>query len=102
MATSRTIEQKGYCDEILEELALMIETVNDLRDEAGRVYGKDSAVFRTHDKHLGELAEYLDWKLQLLTTACPFEWKGITGVESVVSVRQPEAGPEISGGLLGG
>jgi len=47
----------------------------------------------------------MDWKLQILTTACPFEWKGLgDDVESVVSVSQPEmaGGREISGGYLGG
>jgi hypothetical protein len=105
MGTAKDIKTASYCDEVLAELAYMIQNINDLRGEVKRVYGPDSEVSRAHEKHLGELSEYIDWKLQILTTACPFTWKGMgEGVESVVSVQQPEvaASPDFSGGYVGG
>jgi hypothetical protein len=105
MATARDAKNREHCDEVLNELSYMIENINDLRAEAERIYGPDSGISRAHAKHLGELAEYIDWKLQILTTACPFTWKGMgDAVESVVSVpaQEPSGDLEFSGGYIGG
>lgn len=103
MGSAKDKGKETYCDEVLSELAYMIQNIHELREELGEAYGTDSEVYRTHERHLNELAEYIDWKLQILTTACPFEWKGLgDGVESVVSVRETTGGPDVSGGYLGG
>jgi hypothetical protein len=81
----------------------------------GKRYVRDVAVgverlgihlrFREHDRHLLDLAEYIDWKLQVLEKGTPFDWKAAgTIVESEVSVRPPEPapGPDFSGGYIGG
>ncbi len=105
MATARENEKKTYCDELLGELAYMIQNIKDLREQGALAYGGDSAVFREHDRHLEDLEEYIDWKLQILTTACPFEWNGLGDtVESIVSVGQAETeeAAGVSGGYLGG
>ncbi|MDA8100980.1 MAG: hypothetical protein M0042_15285 [Nitrospiraceae bacterium] len=102
MGTARDAK-KNYCDEVLNELAYMIQNINDLKEEGSVIYGKDSAVYKAHDKHLTELAEYLDWKLQILTTACPFDWKGLgEDVQSVVSVDDTGRAEEFAGGYIGG
>ncbi len=101
-----TVQNKGmeqYCDEMLSELAFMIQTVNELKVHAEDTYGAGSEIARVHARHLSEIGEYLDWKLEILTKACPFEWKGMgDSVESVVSVQPEAAGTEFSGGYLGG
>jgi len=104
MGTVKDIKKNAYCDEVLGELAYMIESVDGLRDMLATTYDRDTHLFQEHDRHLAELAEYLDWKLQILTTSCPYEWKGLgPGVENIVSVQGSDAGaPEISGGYLGG
>ena len=104
MATAQTKDLNAYCDEVLSELAFMIQTVNELKAHAANTYGGDSKIARVHERHLSEIGEYLDWKLEILTKACPFEWKGMgESVESVVSVQQTETtGPEFSGGYVGG
>jgi hypothetical protein len=105
MGTVKDIKKNAYCDEVLGELAYMIQSVHELREMLGKTYGKDTELFKVHDRHLVELADYMDWKLQILTTSCPFEWNGLgDDVQSVVSVRQPEmaAGRDISSGYLGG
>jgi hypothetical protein len=50
------------------------------------------------------MAEYIEWKLQVLEKGTPFDWKTAgRSVESDVSVRSPEnKGPDFSGGYLGG
>jgi hypothetical protein len=69
-----------------------------------QTYGEGTAPFTTFQRHLKELAEQIEWKLQILSHACPFEWEGSREkVESIVSV-QPEVpkGPDFSGGYVGG
>jgi hypothetical protein len=105
MAVSTDIgKKKEYCDEVLGELAFMIQNIHDLKAHAAETLGADTDLAKAHERHLTEAADYLDWKLQILTTACPFEWKGLgDGVEDVVSVRQPDVTvPEFSGGYVGG
>jgi hypothetical protein len=104
MATLTDTRTREYCDDVLSELAFTIQTMHDLRAHAAATFGRDSELGRAHEQHLTEIAEYLDWKLQILTTACPFEWKGLgEGVDDVVSVRQPDTtGPDFSGGYVGG
>jgi hypothetical protein len=105
MGTVKDIKKVEYCDEVLAELAYMIQNIHDMRNMLGSAYDRDSEVFRVHDRHLAELADLIDWKLQILTTACPFDWKGLgPDVQSEVSVSPPElsAVRETSGGYLGG
>lgn len=104
MATAKGMSTKEYCDEVLHELAYMIQTVQDLREQAGTVFTADGTLGKAHDRHLTEIADYLDWKLQILTTACPFDWKGLgEGVQDVVSVRATDSGgSDLAPGYGGG
>lgn len=105
MATVKDINVKGYCDAVNTELAGMKERIRALREDVKRAYGPDSELVRTHERHLVELADMIEWKLQILMKACPFEWKGQDeGVESIVSVGPAEKAPatDFSGGYIGG
>ena len=104
MATAKDIRKNEYCDEVLSELAFMIQNIQDLKVHAGATLGQDTDLAKAHERHLTEAAEHLDWKLQILTSACPFDWKGLgEGVQDVVSVRQPDAtDPDLAGGYGGG
>jgi hypothetical protein len=79
-----------------------------LREDLARTYGKDSRTLMDHDRHLLEMAEYIDWKIQVLEKGTSFDWKTAKGnkeeVESEVSVLAPEnrTGPDFSGGYVGG
>ncbi len=105
MATVKGINVKGYCDAMDTELAGMKDRINALREDAKRTYGADSELFHTHERHLVELADFIDWKLQILMKACPFDWQGADkDIESTVSVGPAEKTPgtDFSGGYLGG
>ena len=76
-----------------------------MKDELEFTYGKDSEPFRNYERHLVELAGQIEWKLQILSHACPYDWKGSAEkVESIVSVQPPEVmtAPDFSGGYIGG
>jgi len=105
MAVAKNIKINTYCDTVSTELSGMKRSIHKLRDEAKKTYGADSEEFRKYEQHLCELADMIDWKLQLVMKACPFDWQGADkDIESVVSVGPGEKAPEIdfSGGYVGG
>lgn len=107
MAHVKDIKINSYCDSVNNELSEMKEGIHILREGARRTYGAESEQFLTYDRHLSELADMIDWKLQLLMKACPFDWKGAVteaDIESVVSVGPSDKFPEtdFSGGYVGG
>ena len=105
MATANELNEKAYCEVVYKELEGIKMRVYVLREELARTFGKDSPMLLAHDRHLIEMVEYIDWKLQVLEKGTSFDWKTAKGsrqdIQSNVSVRTPE-GPEISGGYLGG
>jgi len=108
MATTREIKEKAYFEEVYQVLEGMKMRLVVLREDLAKTYSKDSRMLLSHDRHLLEMAEYIDWKLQVLEKGTSFDWKAAKGsksdIESDVSVRPPEniKGPDFSGGYLGG
>ena len=108
MATAKEIKEKAYFEEVYKVLEGIKMRLYGLREELARTYGKDSKVLLGHDRHLLEMAEYIDWKIQVLEKGTSFDWKTARGnkaeVESDVSVLAPEnrTGPDFSGGYVGG
>lgn len=95
---------KAFCDDVYGELGGMSLKLRALIHELAMTYGEENEPFRTFKRHLLELADQIEWRLEILSHACPYDWKGSReNVESTVSVRQPEiTGPELSGGYIGG
>ncbi len=105
MATTRDMNTKAFCDEVYAELSGVAKKIKDMRDKLESTYGVETDVFDSYDRHLCELADYIEWKLQILSHACPYDWKGSAEyAENIVSVAQIEKaeGPEFSGGYIGG
>ncbi|MHB8844020.1 MAG: hypothetical protein ACYC7L_04665 [Nitrospirota bacterium] len=108
MGTAREMKEKAYFEDVEKELEAIKRRIYLLREELAGTYGKDSPMLAAQDRHLIELAEYVDWKLQVLEKGSAFDWKTSKGgrkdIESDVSVLAPVAGsgPDISGGYLGG
>ncbi|HTG00721.1 MAG TPA: hypothetical protein VK654_09065 [Nitrospirota bacterium] len=105
MATAKDIKVNSYCDEVSGQLMRMKESIHELQKNAEKVYGVDSAWATTYDRHLCELADMIEWKLQILMKACPFEWAGTDSeYERIVEVPPTEEimRSEFSGGYVGG
>ena len=104
MATVKDKKVYDYCDAVNNELASMKMRIHELQDDVKKIYGPDNELARAHGRHLCELADMIEWKLQILMKACPFEWKGGDKDIESVSVGQTEAttGPDFSGGYVGG
>ena len=108
MATAREMKEKIYFEEVYKVLEGLKMKIYVLREELAKTYGQDSRELLTQDRHLIELAEYIDWKLQVLEKGSAFDWKTAKGskpeVETDVSVQPPDnfTRPDISSGYLGG
>jgi hypothetical protein len=103
MATVKNIK-KDYCDDVYTELSGMRDRIMRMREDLARTNAGEAHFFELFDRHLGELADQLEWKLQILSHACPYDWKGSAGYEeNRVSVGQVEKPiTDFSGGYLGG
>ncbi len=105
MATVKNININSFCDTVSRELSEMKEGIHIILEEARTAYGAESQQFRTYDTHLRELSDMIDWKLQLLMKACPYEWREAgSDIERDVQVeglvRMPDV--DFSGGYVGG
>ena len=103
MATIKDVK-KGMCDEVFTEL-----TGIKVRMDALRVRIESSAPGNDKDaelygRHLKELADQIEWKLQIISHSCSYDWKGSAEYEdNAVSVGPQEAfEKDFSGGYLGG
>ena len=105
MARVKDINVKAYCDEVYTELEGMRMKLLTMIDDLSCAYGEEDKTIKSFERHLTDLADQIEWKLQILSHACPYDWKGsVERVESTVSVQQPEVaeGPDFSGGYVGG
>ena len=108
MGTAMELKEKAYFVDVDRELEGIKMRIYLLREELARTYGKDDPMLIAQDRHLVELMEYVDWKLQVLEKGTSFDWKTSRGsgkdIQSDVSVRETEigTGQDISGGYLGG
>jgi len=104
MGTVKDIKN-GYCDEVYTELADMKDRIIEMQDDLARTYGTKGGVFEKYDRHLSDLVNQIVWKLQILSHACSFDWKGSDDFEENTVSVGPEgtaADTEFSGGYLGG
>jgi hypothetical protein len=105
MGSTKDIKRvNDYCDAVNNELASMKTRLHELSEKVKGTYGPDNELARTHGRHLCELADMIEWKLQILMKSCPFEWTGADKDIESVSVGPAEKfeGPDFSGGYIGG
>jgi hypothetical protein len=97
-------ESKGFCDEVYTQLAEMKEKIIRLKERsAAKSPGKDieGGMF---GRHLTELADQIDWKLQILSHSCSVDWKGSEDYEETAQVETvyKPGDVEFSPGYVGG
>ena len=97
-------ESKGFCDEAYTRLADMKKQLIELKGRSvAKSPGKDieGGMF---GRHLSELADQIDWKLQILAHSCPVDWKGSADYEEIAEVNTTEKSKDVefSPGYVGG
>jgi hypothetical protein len=102
MATIKEIK-KNYCDDVYTELAGMKDRIVKMQRDLVRMYPSQKEFVEKFERHLRELADQIDWKLQILSHACPYDWKGSSESEyEENSVSVGPSGNDYAGGYLGG
>jgi len=105
MATVKNTK-KSYCDDVFTELSGIKDRIMVMRDKLAVTYSAESDIFKLYDRHICELADQIDWKLQILSHACPYDWKGSS--EAEYDENTASVGPadttvtDMAGGYLGG
>lgn len=105
MKTREEVAVRSFCNDVYSELAGMRMKLLMMSSDLADIYGEESKPFNTYKRHLNELADQIEWKLQILSHACPYDWKGSKeSVETVVSVKESDTKetPEFSPGYVGG
>ena len=106
MATTKKMINKNICDETYFELSDVKDRIIELRDSLGRNFGHDRKILDVYERHLTELADQIDWKLQIMSHSCSYNWLGSDAeefMENTVSVGPPEKfGEDFSPGYVGG
>lgn len=97
------MDVKGFCDEVYTELSGSKNRLFELRENA-RNQGAKNQMIASYERHLTELIEEIDWKLEILSHSCPYDWKGSADFEDSVQVNEAEKSPDVefSPGYLGG
>jgi hypothetical protein len=67
---------KSVCNEVYAELETMRMKILTMNDELALTYGDYEEPLKMFKRHLSELADQIEWKLQILSHACPYDWKG--------------------------
>lgn len=104
MAHSVDVKNTGsFCDEVFVELSSMKKKMSELRDYA-HSRGGDNEVIGMYERHLAELIDEIDWKIQILAHSCPHDWKGAGEFENDVQVEASDTSrdKEFSPGYIGG
>ena len=102
MATAKRREFTDYCDTLFSELTDMKERLNCLVVDINEMPMQARLKVQSHIPHLEEIMKTIDWKLEILTRVCPFEWAGYgPDVETQVSDGEPGTEMDI-GGYVGG
>lgn len=107
MKTKTDKERKNYCDILDKELTRMKSRLMEIASEVESLGGREGELLKPHVAHLHDIAGTIEWKLDIMLKACPFDWHGHEKkYESTVSVSGLENVAEtekvVSGGSIGG
>jgi len=97
------IDIKGYCDSLYGELSDMKNRLMGLKGQIEGMEGKNRSVLDPHVRHLDELIQSIDWKLEIFSKTCPVDWSKFgQKSETTASVLTPEGELPSAGGFAGG
>jgi len=105
MATVKDIRVGDYCTRVYTELSGMKTKLLGFVEEIEAMSGPEKTLVLPHIPHLRDMIGTIEWKLEIITRACPTEWAAtLPDVESHVSVQVPETPSEdaVASGYLGG
>lgn len=103
MATVRNIDYRRSCEEIYSELDDIKGRLCTLVENLEMLGPELKERFRPVIRHLDEIINTIDWKMEIFTKVCPFDFTGYhKEAESTASVPLSEKVEEFSPGYVGG
>lgn len=104
--SAKRMDIKEYCDCLYTELSNMKDSLNAFVDQIDLMEGKERGMLDSHVRHLNELIQAIDWKMEIFSRECPVDWNTFgKESESATSVPLTESLKESdypSGGFAGG
>jgi hypothetical protein len=101
--TAQRLEKHGFCDSLSREVISIKEKLGEL---VGELEGSHDENLEPYVRHLHEMINFIDWKIEIFSKVCPVDWKSLdVNVESTVSVPPIESSKEKdlpAGGYVGG
>ncbi len=95
-------ESKGFCDEVFTELSAMKRKLVELKERSSAGGMQEGIEGGKFGRQLAELAEQIDWRLQILSHSCPYDWRGSVDYEGAQVEAEKVKDVEFSPGYLGG
>ncbi len=103
MATARNIDYGKICEDLYAELDTMKNRISLLVEKIDMLGPELRERFRPVVRHLGEIINIIEWKMEIFTKVCPFDLSGYhREVESGSSIPLLEKTEEFSSGYVGG
>jgi hypothetical protein len=103
MASVMNVKESGvFCDEVFTQLSDIKKKIVELekRSSAGEMLNDiDGGKF---GRQLAELADQIDWRLQILSHSCNHDWAGSVDYEGAEVDAAAAKDEEFSPGYLGG
>lgn len=105
MATKH-IDINGYCDSLYSELTGIKDRLESFLIQIDLMEAKEKRVLSSHEKHLREIIQLVDWKMEIFSKQCPVDWskfgkesEGATSVPLSDTMKEKDFP---SGGYAGG
>jgi hypothetical protein len=97
-------ESKGFCDEVYTKLTDMKKQLIELKGRSVAKSPGEDIEGGMFGRHLGEIADQIEWKLQILSHSCPVDWKGAAEYEETAQVDTKVKSGDVnfSPGYVGG
>lgn len=104
--TARKTDVNDYCNSLYSEMASMKDRLGEFMAQLDSMGAKEKEKLGTHYKHLNELIQTIDWKLEIFNKECPVDWqmlgKTSEGPASVPTSEEFKAKDYPTGGEAGG
>ena len=106
MPKARSFHLKNYCERVFADLILMKSKLQSHVRELERMSGAEKDLLHGHIAHFRDIMDTIDWKLELLMKACPYEWTPYSyDIEYRAAVplqKEPIEKEPVAGGYVGG
>jgi hypothetical protein len=78
-SASNIKDVRSYCDVVCDELTDMKTRLTSLINSIDLMQGFQKEIVASHARHLRDIENTIDWKLEILTKVCPTIWSRLGG-----------------------